>query len=153
MMYLMQHGEALSKEADPDRPLTERGWREAQRLARLLRVAGVEVDDLFDSGKLRARQTAEALAYELAPERGPETMAGTGATDPVADIADKAVQWTRKVVLVSHMPFVARFVGALVSGNEEQSPVAFVPGTMVALSYQDDSWRIAWMIRPELLSD
>ncbi len=153
MIYLMQHGEALSKEEDPDRPLTERGDREARKLARLLRVAGVKVDDIFDSGKLRARQTAEALAHELAPERGPETMAGIGASDAVADIVDNAALWTRNVVLVSHMPFVARFVGALVGRDEEPSPVAFVPGTMVALEYQDANWRIAWMIRPELLGE
>lgn len=151
MIYLMQHGEALSKDEDPERPLTDRGAQDARNVAGLLHNAGVEIDDVFDSGKLRARQTAEALARELAPERGPEEMDGLGATDPVEPIIDHVAGLTRQVVLVSHMPFVGRLVGALVNGNEEQGPVAFVPGTMVALEYQEGSWRIAWMIRPELL--
>lgn len=151
MIYVMQHGEALSKDEDPERPLTHHGTQDAENLAARLRDAGVEIDDILDSGKLRARQTAEVLARQLAPESGPETMDGLGATDPVEPVVDQVAGWTRRVALVGHMPFVARFAGALVNGDPERSPVSFVPGTMVALQYEEDAWRIAWMIRPELL--
>jgi len=151
MIYLMQHGEALSKDEDPERPLTDLGTQDADNLAALLHDAGVEIDDILDSGKLRARQTAEALARQLAPESGPEAMDGLGANDPVEPIVDQAAGWTRRVALVGHMPFVAHFAGALVNGDPERSPVSFVPGTMVALQYEANAWRIAWMIRPELL--
>lgn len=151
MIYLMQHGEALSKDEDPERPLTDRGTKDAENLARMLHSAGVEIDDIVDSGKLRARQTAEALARALSPESGPQEMEGLGATDPVEPIAEQAAGWTRHVAIVGHMPFVARFVGTLVNGDAERSPVAFVPGTMVALQYEEDGWQIAWMLRPGLL--
>ena len=66
-LYLIQHGEALAKEVDPDRPLSESGKADVQRVARALRDAGVEVQRVMHSGKLRARQTAEILATEIAP--------------------------------------------------------------------------------------
>lgn len=151
MLYLVQHGEALSKEEDPERPLTEQGAAGVRGLGRLLRAADIEVDDVFDSGKLRARQTAEILVRELVPERGPEEMAGLGATDPVAPVAAEAASWTRRVMLVGHLPFVARLAATLVGADEERPPVAFTPGTIVALEAGEAGTRIGWMLRPELV--
>lgn len=152
MLYLMQHGAALSKEEDPERPLSEGGIADVQNLARLLRAAGIEFDDVFHSGKLRARQTAEILADTIPPERGPEELRGLGATDPAAPMAEEIAGWTRRVALVSHMPLVARLTGALVADDEEQAPAAFTAGTMVALGAGDRGWQIQWLLRPELLA-
>ncbi len=35
-VYLVQHGEAESKEVNPQRPLTEQGMRDVQRIAEAL---------------------------------------------------------------------------------------------------------------------
>lgn len=151
MLYLVQHGEAMSKEEDPERPLTARGEADIGRVGALLHRAGIEVDDVFDSGKERARQTAELLAWHLAPERGPETMDGLGATDPVEPIADQVAGWTRRVMLVGHLPFMGRLVSCLLELDEEHPPVDYAPGTVVALARGADRWQIEWMLRPELV--
>lgn len=60
-LYLVQHGEALSKEQDTKRSLSEQGRREVERMANFLATAGVRVARICHSGKLRAQQTAEIL--------------------------------------------------------------------------------------------
>ena len=61
-LYLVQHGEAHAKNVDPERPLTERGHGDVARLAAFLSRAGVRVERVIHSGKLRAEQTAGVLA-------------------------------------------------------------------------------------------
>ena len=65
-LYLAQHGEACPKDIDPDRPLTDQGREDIERLAAFLARAGIEVERVIDSGKLRAAQTADLLAAAVA---------------------------------------------------------------------------------------
>lgn len=152
MIYLVQHAEAQSKEDNPDRPLTEQGAQYAQDMGDFLARAGVRVTTVYHSGKLRARQTAEILAEYLAPGDAAAAMEGLGPKDPVEPVRAQLAERDDHVMLVSHLPFVASLAAALVGGNEEQPPVAFTPGTVVALEPgSEDGGRIAWMVRPELL--
>ncbi len=43
-LYLVQHGEAVTKAVDPDRPLSEQGRADVERLAIWMGAQGVEVD-------------------------------------------------------------------------------------------------------------
>lgn len=152
MLYVVQHGEAVPKDQDPDRPLTETGAEDAVNTAAFLARSRVSVDEVRHSGKLRAEQTAGILGGHLTPERDTEAVDGLGATDDPAPVVDAATGWERDVMLVSHMPFVARLVAALVGADVQRPPVAFVPGTVVALEHDAEAgWRIAWMVRPGLL--
>ena len=51
-LYLVQHGEACAKEIDPERPLTEQGQADIDRLAVFLKAAGIQVERVIHSGKL-----------------------------------------------------------------------------------------------------
>ena len=42
-LYLVQHGQAVSKEEDPERPLSEQGREDVRRVATRLGEAGVRV--------------------------------------------------------------------------------------------------------------
>ena len=66
-LYLVQHGEACAKEVNPERPLTEQGKEDVDRLGPFLKQAGIQVDRVIHSEKLRAIQTAERLANAIAP--------------------------------------------------------------------------------------
>ncbi|MEA3276673.1 MAG: histidine phosphatase family protein, partial [Pseudomonadota bacterium] len=66
-IYLTQHGLAVPKDVDPDRPLNERGREDMRRLADFLDKAGVHVEQVLHSGKTRAEQTAAILAEALLP--------------------------------------------------------------------------------------
>ena len=63
-LYLVQHGAACAKEADPLRPLTEQGETDIARLAAFLKRAGVRASRVMHSGKLRAFETYGQLLIE-----------------------------------------------------------------------------------------
>ena len=69
-VYLVQHGEAKREEEDPARPLTGRGKREAEGVARAAERAGLAPAEILHSGKRRAQETAEIFAARLKPLPG-----------------------------------------------------------------------------------
>jgi phosphohistidine phosphatase len=64
-VYLVQHGEAKPKEEDANRPLTSRGRREVSLVSSYVAGVGIRVVQIFHSGKLRARETAQIFAEHL----------------------------------------------------------------------------------------
>ncbi len=103
-LYLVQHGQAVPKEVDPDRPLSDQGWEDIQKTAAFASRAGVSVDTVWHSGKTRARQTAQALAEALESRRGP------GQAEGLKPLDDPSI-WTKKLsdlqedsVVVGHLP-------------------------------------------------
>jgi len=71
-IYLTQHGEALAKDVDRERPLSEQGRADVQRLAEVLREKGVRVEQIWHSRKTRAEQTAALIADAILPHGRPE---------------------------------------------------------------------------------
>ena len=150
-LYLVQHGDAVPEQLDPERPLSAAGRREVGAVARLLASKGTRAARVAHSGKLRAQQTAELLAAALAPDTVSETMTGLNPNDPVEPVARTISDWTSDVMLVGHLPFMGKLVGRLVAGDERKPVAAFVPGTVVCLERGEvGHWAITWMVRPEL---
>jgi phosphohistidine phosphatase len=151
-LYLVQHGEAESKDVDPERPLTARGRADVDRLAAFLSATGVQVERVIHSGKLRARQTAERLGQAMAPHVELETSGLMSPNDSPKGFDWQSESWQRDTLIVGHLPFMARLVAHLVIDDDSQSIVSYEPGSMVCLeSNQDDRWQINWMVRPALL--
>jgi len=151
-LYLVQHGEACTTEVNPDRPLTERGKLDIERLAAFLNHAGIKVDRMIHSGKLRATQTAEYLAKAIAPGVEIESSGLINPNDNPKAFDWQSESWDRDTLVVGHLPFLARLVSHLVIEEETRSITAFQPGSVVCLEHTTDShWQINWMIRPELL--
>ena len=53
------------------------------------------------------------------------------------------------LMLVGHLPFVARLVGLLTLGDANRSPVRFPTATITCLQGQDDQWELAWTEHPD----
>lgn len=150
-LYLMQHGDAVPKQTDPRRPLSETGRRDVAAISRLLAGAGVRPERVFHSGKLRALETAETLAAALGSGITVDAMTGLNPKDPVEPVARAVEDWTADTMLVGHLPFMAKLVASLVAGNPKLAITAFVPGTVVCLERDEEgSLAIAWMARPEI---
>ncbi len=64
-LYLVQHGDALSKDLDPKRPLSAKGRRDVARLGEELARSTLTVERILHSGKLRAKETAETICAAL----------------------------------------------------------------------------------------
>jgi phosphohistidine phosphatase len=151
-LYLVQHGAALAKEVDPARPLSESGRQDVQAMAEFLKGAGIRVERVWHSGKLRAEQTAHLLVKAVLPRGRMEKVGGIGPNDDVAGFVSDADVWEQDILVVGHQPFLSRLVARLVAGDPEHELVQFLPGSVVCLERCEiDRWMLLWMLRPELL--
>lgn len=151
-IYLVQHGEAKPKDADPTQPLTERGRQEAQRVAAFAKRLGLEVRQIRHSGKTRAEQTAVILGEALSPPDGVVTASGLAPLDDVQPVADALAREPQPVMLVGHLPFMAKLAALLVTGGPDRFVVRFRNGGIVCLAHEEgeDTWLVAWVLTPEM---
>ena len=152
-LYVVQHGDAVQKDINPDRPLSETGQRQIRRLAKLLQACGIEPLRVFHSGKLRAKQTTELIGAALVPGKAAEALAGLGPNDSLDTLVSGLADWTEDTLVVSHMPFVGRLVARLVGSAEGSEILAFQPGSIACLERGDDGdWVINWFLRPDIIA-
>ena len=153
-LYLVRHGEAVAKEVDPQRPLSEPGREEVEKLASFLGQAGIRVGHIFHSGKKRAEQTAEAFANAVGRTGEVIKASGLEPLDPTEPFAKTVDGWTEDTMVVGHLPFLAKLVSRLVVGDEAVTMVAFQAGTVVCLEPSEEGgWSIFWVIPPGLIAD
>lgn len=151
-LYLVQHGEACSKEIDPERPLTIQGKNDMERLADFLKQAGIQVERVIHSGKLRAQQTAELLAQAIAEGIELETSGIINPNDNPKAFDWQSESWDKDMLIVGHLPFMAKLVSHMLIEDDKRLITAYQPGTIVCLEHTDaGNWVINWMLRPELL--
>ncbi|MGD8784164.1 MAG: phosphohistidine phosphatase SixA [Thioalkalispiraceae bacterium] len=151
-LYLVQHGEACSKELNPERPLTQQGEADIDRLAEFLTQANVQVERILHSGKLRAQQTAERLAQQIAPKLELEVHGMINPNDNPKAFDWQSDSWDKDILIVSHLPFLAKLVSHLLIEDEEKCITNYLPGTIVCLEMgRTQQCQLNWMIRPELL--
>jgi phosphohistidine phosphatase len=145
--YLVRHGTAAAGSDDRARPLTPAGRAEIEATARVLVARGVEVGEIRHSGLARAGESAAILARALRPSRGVHATTGLGPEDdPVIAAAELALA-AEPLMLVGHLPHLARLTAALV-GSMELERIRFVPGTAVALQRAADGWTLGAVIPP-----
>ena len=149
-LYILQHGEAVPKEIDPERPLSERGNRDIRILALHMQNMDVQLGHVFHSGKLRAEQSARLIAETLSPEIQPIKTEGLNPNDDPTVIIGDIEQMNENILIASHMPFVSRLCSTLLTGTTEAEFVS-VPGTLFCLEKAEDKWRLAYMLRPDFL--
>lgn len=152
-LYLVQHGDALPKDVDPSRPLSDRGRDDIQRLTEWLSRQSVRIVEVLHSGKTRAEETAEILRPLL--ETHGEVSKGEGlAPNDSPDAFLRRMRDSEKDTLIAgHMPFVARTVSQALTGAPDRQLVEFLPGSIAGMERSDDaSWRLFLFARPEFLS-
>ena len=151
-LYLVQHGEACTKEVDPERPLTEQGKADIARLAAWLKQTGIHADRVIHSGKLRAEQTATQLAQVIAPGVELEISGLINPNDNPRAFDWQSESWDQDTLIVGHLPFLAKLVSHLLIDDENRPITAYEPGSIVCLEHKNGThWQINWMMRPELL--
>ena len=150
MIFLVHHGEAADPGVDAQRGLTATGRAAVERLAREAAKRGIAPVEIRHSGKLRARQTGEAFRVACNPLAAFTMVRGLQPADPSDILADRLGGETRDVLLVGHMPHIARLLRRLLGRVGED--VAFPPHGMVALEPDPDGdplrWREAWRLSP-----
>jgi phosphohistidine phosphatase len=150
-LYLMQHGEAKTNDEHPERPLTDRGKGDVERVAGFIARSEIQIDQIRHSGKRRAEDTANIVAQHLRVQEGVVAVSGINPNDEVEPVAEELQSETRSVMLVGHLPFLKRLASYLLTGDSEKALVQFQMGGIVCLELQEKKWSIQWMMVPELV--
>jgi len=151
-LYLVQHGAAKTEAEDPERSLTEEGRRTVARTAEFLSRLGLGLDRIEHSGKRRARETAEILEARL---KSPvvEQKAGLGPNDDVEPLCQRLSRESGRLMVVGHLPYLARLVARLVGAEPDRAPVRFEMGGVVRLDRDSAGrWMVRWALPPELVA-
>ena len=151
LLYLVQHAEAKREEEDPARGLTDKGWKDIRRVAGYAGNLGFKIITIYHSGKTRAVQTAQVLADKLKPEKGVSATNGLAPMDDPEIWATRISGLKEDIMLVGHMPHLARLASFLLCGDKEKEIVKFKMAGVVCLRRSDPGqWAVEWMIVPEI---
>lgn len=154
-LYLVQHGEAKSKEDDQNRHLTDKGISDVKAVTKIAAqyIKG-EVSRIVHSGKTRAQQTAEIIAEILNPKGGVHQEASL---EPLADPliwVEKLNKINEDTVLVGHLPYLSKLAAYLLLGDTENEIIQFKMGGMVCLERREGrDWSLVWMLIPEVVCE
>lgn len=151
-LYLVQHGEAKKEEEDPSRPLTEKGFKDAEKVAKYVSKLDVKIKRIFHSGKLRAKQTAEIYANYLNPEEGIFEAEGLNPLDDVKIWVEKIKLMSEDTMLTGHLPHLSKLTSALIVNDENIEIVKFKMAGVVCLERdKEGKWAVLWAITPEVV--
>jgi phosphohistidine phosphatase len=152
-LYLVRHADAGDPAgwagSDDERPLSEKGRGQAERLGALFEAAGFTPDVILSSPKLRAIQTADFLARAVdlqvtqdARLAGPFNM--TTLAEVVADAGNPA-----RAVLVGHDPDFSDVASELVGAT-----VDLKKGALARIDIEKGpeagTGVLRWLIPPEV---
>ena len=160
MLYLMRHAEAVELGTagitrDADRPLTDKGRRQAKRMGILLKRLDVKIDRILASPLVRARETAElviATAHLNTKPLPVEALKPSGRDDAMWDaVRDSGGE---AVLVIGHLPSIASLAGSLLGSLSEQ-PLWFHKSSLAALycearANRKPSFRLEWMASPAM---
>lgn len=148
MLFLVHHGDAVGPDVDPMRPLSDRGRVQVDMLAHKAAERGAKPDVIWHSGKLRARQTAEAYWKYCNPLAAFSATRGLQPTDPTNWITDAIAGDTRHLLLAGHFPHMPRLLARLLTGDPDAGPVDFPLNGIVAIEDVDGKWIERWRLKP-----
>jgi phosphohistidine phosphatase len=108
MIWLLRHGDAEDGSPDAERPLSEKGERQARAAGVALARLGVSIELCLTSPKVRAADTAKLACEPLGVEPRHEPKLAGGPFD-----ADALAAGLDEVLLVGHDPDFSMAVHAL----------------------------------------
>ena len=150
-LYLVQHGQSLPKDVDPDQGLSEKGVTETGRIAEVAKNYQIKVEQIMHSVKTRARKTADIFASALNPTGGVKEVEGLKPMDDVAAFA-ASLNPDTNTLLVGHLPFMERMTAYLVTGSIDKPVFKFQNSGIVCLDQDPEtkSWVIIWSLMPRI---
>jgi phosphohistidine phosphatase len=159
VLYLVRHG--IAEEATPDgddaeRALTGEGRKRMKDVARGLRQSGVAFDLIVTSPLRRARETADILHAELAPETKVRVFDalenGHSAEEVLRGLPHGRAH---AIALVGHQPSLGELASYLVTGSPSLVPLPFKKGGVAAISVASLPPRVPgtleWFLTPKQL--
>jgi phosphohistidine phosphatase len=155
-LYFLRHADALAGADDWARPLSTRGWKQAQRLGQFLKEGGVVFDGGYTSPLVRARETAEVILQCCGAATASQPLQVDVLTN---DATQKQFDgWLRSlpdlehVLMVGHAPTLAERVRSML-GLEDESTLSMPKGAVVCLETEDQrTASLKFFVTPKLLN-
>lgn len=150
-LWLARHGEAVDPDqanSDFDRLLTPSGRRQLSELSRWLLEREQPPELILHSPLVRARQTAETIAEEIAPNfnsvRVENRLAPGVKTEEL--LSHLASTTTERVLCVGHQPDMSRCLAEMIGGGH----LHYSPGTIASVEFAGPIIRgagtLRWMV-------
>jgi phosphohistidine phosphatase len=154
-LHLLRHADAGDpgawRGADADRPLSEKGEGQADRLARFLLSTGFRTDAVIASPKVRARRTAEILGAMLDIEVRLESRLAEGCDAETVDAVLRDAGAPRRPVLVGHDPDFSELLGFLAGTDALSMKKAAFARLDVRGPVAGGAGTLRWLVPPDLL--
>ena len=146
-VYLVHHGDAVGPEVDPRRPLSPEGRAGVERAAADAASRGARPMVVWHSGKLRAKQTAEAFWRACNPFAEFSATRDLQPDDPPDWIFERLQAEARDILIAGHFPHLPRLLGLMLPQLNQGSPT-FPQHGVVALETDDagKTWWERWRI-------
>jgi phosphohistidine phosphatase len=140
-VYLIRHGEARM---DGERHLSQKGIEEVNSVCRKILEKKITVDEIFHSGKVRAKETCEILVNKVF-KNSKVTISDDLSPESDISIWGTILNTTVKdLLLVGHLPYLSDLVYYL-SGDH----IGFQTADIVCLEQKAPSkWEFCWKIEP-----
>ena len=148
-LYLVRHGCYAPLDVSMSCPLSLEGRADISRLAHFFSTMRLKVPTIFHSTKLRAKQTAEIVKGALGVAHC-EFLEGLEPNDPIQPMLKLINSRGDDLMLVGHLPFIAKLTDQLLSVSDELNVVDYQPGTAVCLSNDSGQWCIHWVLRSSI---
>jgi phosphohistidine phosphatase len=155
-IYLVRHGDAYTKEEDPDRHLNSDGTNQCHLTGRALNRLDIMVDLIVSSPKVRARQTAEIISEEVGYPKNEikitETLQPTSnPKDTISFLND--LTDIKRVLLVGHLPLLENLTSEILNKSSGIS-IHFETGAVCLVEVElpiSYTGVFRWFLAPEHL--
>lgn len=155
-IYLMQHGDYLTKDEDPEESLSPEGVKKLKSISQALKRINIKVDQIITSPKKRARETAEIVAHAVgsSSDKIIETSFVKPLTPPQETIEYlEQFAHLNSLLIVGHLPSLTRITSLLLMDGS-QAVVHFERGGVVRIDVENlptHAGQLRWYLTPELL--
>lgn len=106
----------------------------------------------YTAKKKRARQTAEIMVHNIAPDVTPTLHQHITPNDDPGLIISEINTWNEDTLITSHLPYVPHLITLLTGKDAFLSAITFETGTVVCLEKNNNSdWSIMWSTCPSEL--
>ncbi len=149
-IILVQHGDAVASEKDPQRPLSDKGRSQVKRLSEFLRKLPFYPGLVLHSGKTRARETAEAISFALGGVRV-EERSFLNPDDPIRPMEDELKALGVNVLIVGHLPHLGKLAASLLAGDEKRDIVEITNASPLLIDREKGKFRLDGYFRFEYM--
>lgn len=150
-LYLIRHGEALSPEDDPLRPLSMMGRQEITKIAHYLKAQNIALDAIYHSHKARAMQTAQIIASELEFEQELQLEYCLDPDNNVSALCNWVDSLSGNCLLAGHLPNLALLSHYLLAESLQKISFDFPTGALACFRKETTVWVLEWFIKPDLI--